>query len=135
MNEEKEVKVVTQTLDAGVAAPIAVTSEQALNIARAQNANNPVADIPLQEKASMEEIQQQVNNQTAINNQTFNVNNVDLYNQQVNIEKLHEVNDIVKVEKVKKENPKVVLVLILVLALIIIGFFVFELPVLVDMLK
>ncbi len=135
MNEEKEVKVVTQTLDAGVAAPIAVTSEQALNIARAQNANNPVADIPLQEKASMEEIQQQVNNQTTTNNQTFNVNNVDLYNQQVNIEKLHEVNDIVKVEKVKKENPKVVLVLILVLALIIIGFFVFELPVLVDMLK
>ena len=63
------------------------------------------------------------------------VSNADLYNQQVNIEKLHEVNDIVKVEKVKKENPKVVLILILVLAVIIIGFFVFELPILVDMLK
>ena len=134
MNEEKEVKVVTQTLDAGVAAPIAVTSEQAMNIARAQNANNPVADIPLEEKASMEEIQQQAE-QMSKPQTNFNVNNADLYNQQVNIEKLHEVNDIVKVEKVKKENPKVVLILILVLAVIIIGFFVFELPILVDMLK
>ncbi len=134
MNEEKEVKVVTQTLDAGVAAPIAVTSEQAMNIARAQNANNPVADIPLEEKASMEEIQQQAE-QMSKPQTNFNVSNADLYNQQVNIEKLHEVNDIVKVEKVKKENPKVVLILILVLAVIIIGFFVFELPILIDMLK
>ena len=136
MNEEQDVKVVTKTLDTGVAAPIAVTNEQALEIARAQNANQPKADIPLEESKSVEEIKAQITEVKQVDqNQTINVNDAQQYNQQINIQKLNEVNDIVQVKQVKKENPKVVLALILVLAVIILGFFIFELPMLIDMLK
>jgi hypothetical protein len=136
MNEEQDVKVVTKTLDAGVAAPIAVTSEQALEIARAQNANQPKADIPLEESKSVEEIKAQITEVKQVDpTQTINVNDAQQYNQQINVQKLNEINDIVQVKQIKKENPKVVLALILVLAVIILGFFIFELPMLIDMLK
>lgn len=136
MNEEQDVKVVTKTLDAGVAAPIAVTNEQALEIARAQNANQPKADIPLEESKSVEEIKAQITEVKQVDpTQTINVNDAQQYNQQINVQKLNEINDIVQVKQIKKENPKVVLALILVLAVIILGFFIFELPMLIDMLK
>jgi hypothetical protein len=136
MNEEQDVKVVTKTLDVGVAAPIAVTNEQALEIARAQNANQPKADIPLEESKSVEEIKAQITEVKQVDpTQTINVNDAQQYNQQINVQKLNEINDIVQVKQIKKENPKVVLALILVLAVIILGFFIFELPMLIDMLK
>jgi hypothetical protein len=134
MNDEKEVKVVVKTLNTGAAQPIAVSADDAIKIARAQNANNHEADIQLEETKSIDQVMDEVQTSNMVNN-SFNVDNVEQYNQQVNLEKLNEVNDLVKVEKVQKDNPKVVLALILILAVIILGFFIFELPLLIDMLK
>ncbi|MCR5224384.1 MAG: hypothetical protein K6C11_04480 [Bacilli bacterium] len=134
MNNETDVKVVTKTLNVGAAQPIAVSAEDAMKIARAQNANNHEADIQLEETKSIDTVMDEVQTNNMINN-NLNVNNAEQYNQQVNLEKLNEVNDLVKVEKVSKDNPKVVFALILVLAIIILGFFIFELPLIIDMLK
>ena len=135
MNEEKEVKVVTRKLDAGIATPIAVTSEDALNIARVQNENNHEADIPIEDNITIEEVGAKAQEMKQQQEQVVNVNNSNVYNQEVNIQKLNEVNDLVKIEKVKKENPKVVLVLIIILAIVILGFFIFELPWIINQLK
>ena len=134
MNNETDVKVVTKTLNVGAAQPIAVSADDAMKIARAQNANNHEADIQLEETKSIDTVMDEVQTNNMVNN-NLNVNNAEQYNQQVNLEKLNEVNDLVKVEKVSKDNPKVVFALILVLAIIILGFFIFELPLLIDMLK
>ena len=134
MNNETDVKVVTKTLNVGAAQPIAVSADDAMKIARAQNANNHEADIQLEETKSINTVMDEVQTNNMVNN-NLNVNNAEQYNQQVNLEKLNEVNDLVKVEKVSKDNPKVVFALILVLAIIILGFFIFELPLLIDMLK
>ncbi len=134
MNNETDVKVVTKTLNVGAAQPIAVSADDAMKIARAQNANNHEADIQLEETKSIDTVMEEVQTNNMVNN-NLNVNNAEQYNQQVNLEKLNEVNDLVKVEKVSKDNPKVVFALILVLAIIILGFFIFELPLLIDMLK
>ena len=126
MNEENESILVTQDLNAGAAAPIAVTQEEALEIARAQNASQPKADIPIEKKPTINEIKEQV---------SAEINNTPVNNTEVNSEQVNQMNDIVKVETVKKENPKVIIALIIIIAIIIICFFVFELPMVIDMLK
>ena len=97
MNEEKEVRVVTRKLDAGIATPIAVTSEDALNIARVQNENNHEADITLEDNITIEEVGAQAQEMKQQQEQVVNVNNSNVYNQEVNIQKLNEVNDLVKI--------------------------------------
>jgi hypothetical protein len=130
--EEKQVKVVVKTLNTGAAKPIAVTSEEALRIAQAQNANNHVADITIEEKKNIDEVIEEANQVQPVEVKVLDANT---YNQEVNLEKLNEVNDIVKIKTVKKDNPKTVMILVIILVIIILGFFIFELPYLIDLLK
>ncbi len=130
MSENK--KVVVKTLDTGMAKPIPISQNDAINIARAQNENNKEVDIPIEENKTIEETIDSVQEapKVVVTNQINNNANISIQQ-----EKLNEINDLVKVEKVKKENPKIVLALVLILAVIIIGFFVFELPVIIEMLN
>ena len=130
--EEKQVKVVVKTLNTGAAKPIAVTSEEALNIARAQNANNHEADITINEKKSIDEVIEESKNTQQVEAKPIDAST---YNQEVDLEKLNEVNDIVKIKTIKKDNPKTVMILVIILVIIILGFFIFELPYLIDLLK
>lgn len=134
MDEKKTVKVVVKTLNTGAAKPIAVSSDEAIRIARAQNENNHEADIPIEETKTIDEVitsvkEEQVQESAPI---SINANN---YNQEVNIQKLNEVNDIVKIKTIKKDNPKIVVILVIILVIIILGFFIFELPYLISLLK
>ncbi|MCR4580927.1 MAG: hypothetical protein K5666_00220 [Bacilli bacterium] len=134
-NEPKKVKVVVKTLNTGAAKPIAVSSEDALNIARNQNANNHEADITINETKSIDEVINEAKEQNNINTSNNLAQTGSNYNQEVNIEKLNEVNDLYYIKKVKKDNPKLVIVLVIILVLIILGFFIFELPYLVELLR
>ena len=84
--EEKQVKVVVKTLNTGAAKPIAVTSEEALNIARAQNANNHEADITINEKKSIDEVIEESKNAQQVEAKPIDAST---YNQEVNLEKLN----------------------------------------------
>ena len=70
MNNETDVKVVTKTLNVGAAQPIAVSADDAMKIARAQNANNHEADIQLEETKSRDTVMDEVQTNNMVNNNT-----------------------------------------------------------------